>query len=368
MAKYIWQKPNWPDFHWKAEQILLNLSQAKKNQGFVLGQAQFLELKHHAEFLVEETLATSAIEGEMLDKNGIRSSVARRLGLPTAGLSGPKRNGDGVVEMLLDATQRYNKPLSQGRLFGWQSSLFPTGFSGIDKITVGAWRKGDEPMRVVSGSMGKEIVHYEAPPSKKVSKEMEQFLKWWNTKDIGVDGLIRAGIAHLWFVTIHPFDDGNGRIARAITDMALAQDESNSMRTYSLSSQILKEREDYYEILEKTQKGNGDITEWLQWFLGMFARGLDNSRSIIERSIFIGKFYSHYGTALNERQGKVLKKMLEVYPEEFTGGMTNQKYVSITRVSSETAKRDIKDLVDKKIFLQNEGGGRSTSYRLNGEL
>ena len=369
MVKYIWQKNSWTKFIWESAKIMNPLLKAKRAQGYLFGQADFFELKEQGDILIEEAFTTSAIEGETLDRNTIRSSVAKRLGLPTAGLPNIKRNSDGLVELLIDATLNHNKPLSKERLWGWQASLFPTGFSGIRKIAVGQWRKGQAPMQVVSGSMGKEKVHYEAPPSKRVEEEMIMFLDWWNEPPIDLDGIIRAAIAHFWFVTIHPFADGNGRIARAITDMALAQDEKTSKRLYSLSSQILKDKKNYYIVLERTQKGNGDITEWINWFLEMFYKSIDSSKVLVEKSIFIGKFYSHHAELnLNERQKKVIKKLLERLPDDFSGGLTNKKYVAMTKVSSETAKRDIRDLVDKRILFPNEGRGRSTSYRLNRKI
>ena len=367
--KYVWQYSGWPKLSWDDSTLIKPLAEARKAQGHILGQAKYLQLKEQAEILVEETLATSAIEGEKLDREDVRSSVAKRLGLPTAGLPEAKRNADGVVEVLLDATVNHTGKLSDKRLFGWQAALFPTGYSGINKINTGNWRTGKEPMQVVSGRMGKAKIHYEAPPSKGVVSEMKAFFQWWNSPSEELDGILRAALAHFWFVTIHPFDDGNGRIARAITDMALAQDEKTSLRLYSLSSQIVKERKAYYDILERTQKGKGDITEWLKWFFDMFSRSIQGSNQLIEKAIFVGKLYEYCDDkGLNERQRKVIKKMLECFPEEFIGGLTNQKYVAMTKISSETAKRDIKDLVLKKVLLQNEGGGRSTRYQLNKEI
>ena len=369
MVKYIWQHSSWANFSWDSEKILHALSEAKKSQGYILGQADYFELNDQASIFIEEAFTTAAIEGENLDRDAIRSSVARRLGLPTAGLPGIKKNSDGLVEVLIDATRNYEKKMNRERLCGWQAALFSTGFSGIKKIGVGHFRRSASAMQVVSGRMGKEKVHFEAPPSTCVAEEMKKFLDWWNSPPQGMDGLVRAAVAHFWFVTIHPFDDGNGRIARALTDMALAQEEKLSKRLYSLSSQIMKERESYYEILEKTQKGKGDITEWIVWFLAMFKRGVENSKTLIEKSIFIGKFYRHHArNKFNDRQLKVLQKLLEYLPEDFQGGLTNKKYVNMTHVSSETAKRDLKDLVDKGVLLQGEGKGRSVSYRLNREI
>lgn len=241
--------------------------------------------------------------------------------------------------------------------------MFPTGYSGIRKIMVGKWRENTQAMQVISGSMGKEHVHYEAPPSQNIEKEMTQFIHWWNTEN-GIDGILRAAVAHFRLVTIHPFEDGNGRIARALTDMALAQDEKTGKRLYSLSSQINKDKTSYYDVLENSQKGSGNLTEWLIWFLQMYIRSIENSGKIIEASVFRNSFYLKLNN-LNERQQKVIGKLLESYPEDFKGGLTNKKYVSMTKVSPETAKRDIKILLNHGILIRNEAKGRSTSYRLN---
>jgi len=362
MAKYIWQQKSWPKFTWDLERLIGPLSEAKKAQGNILGQAKHLKLREQAELFVEEAMATSAIEGEKLDREGVRSSVARRLGLSTAGMKETPRNGDGVVQVLVDATTNHTSQLTQEKLWGWHSVLFPTGYSNMEKIVVADWRQGHEPMRVVS----KKGIHFEAPAARTLDKEMAKFLKWWNTPDSDLDGILRAAIAHFWFVTIHPFDDGNGRLARALTDMALAQDEKTSMRLYSLSSQIVADRDRYYQVLEATQKGEGDITEWIIWFLELLTASIAKSAVLIERVMYVGDFFSTHGDLeLSERQKKVLRKMLELWPGEFVGGLTNTKYVSMTGVSSETAKRDIKDLVEKKILLPNEARGRSTSYRIN---
>lgn len=365
IQKYIWKKKDWPNFIWNSEVLLLNLGQARKAQGKILAQADIIGLEAHADLIVEEAFATSSIEGEQLDRKTIRSSVARRLGLPTAGLPSTERHIDGLVEMLLDVTTNYQTPLTVERLHGWHAGLFPTGHSGIHKIQVGKWRTGKEPMRVISGAIGHEKIHYEAPPSSLVSDEIKTFLKWWNQSSPKMDGLIRAGIAHFWFVTIHPYDDGNGRISRAITDMALSQDENSKLRLYNLSTQIVKERNDYYEILEACQKGTCDITDWLEWFLSMYARAITTSEGVIGKALFIAKFWQQHGkTELNQRQIKVLQKMLEAEPQGFEGGINNRKYVSITSTSSESAKRDLADLEIKGILKRNLGKGRSTSYSL----
>lgn len=361
---FIWQHKIWPKFTWDDSKIIEHLSQARKIQGKILAHAVSIGLETQAEILISDVLETSAIEGEKLDPSSIRSSVARRLGLSTAGLPSEQRNIEGLVEMLMDATVNFNKPLTAKRLKGWQAGLFPTGYSNIHKITVGDWRKSKEPMQVVSGQIGKEKVHYEAPPARIVSEEMNNFLDWYNKKN-KMDGLIRAAISHFWFVTIHPFEDGNGRIARAITDLSLAQDEKMSKRCYSLSSQISFEREGYYKILETSQKSSLDITDWIVWFLKTYIRAIENSETIIDRAILVGDFWkSHSMIDLIQRQKKVLQKMLECEPQGFVGGMTNKKYVSITRVSSASAKRDLVDLEEKGLLRRNESGGRSVSYSL----
>jgi Fic family protein len=366
MTKYVWQNDSWTSFRWDLEEVFVALMEAKKAQGYILAQSNFFDLKDLAEIITEEAYTTSSIEGEDLDRNTIRSSVAKRLGLPTAGLPEVKRNSDGLVEILMDATSGHGEILIKDRLFGWHAALFPTGYSGMFKIRVGNWRDQGTPMQVISGPMGKEKIHYIAPPSEVVPHEMDKFIDWWNNPPRKLDGMIRAAVAHFWFISIHPFEDGNGRIARCITDMALAQDENTSKRLYSLSSQIIEDKKKYYDILEKSQKGDGDITGWIVWFLEMFTQSIGSSKSLIDKSIFVGKFYEHLANLkLNERQSKVIKKLLEYFPDDFQGGLTNKKYVSITKTSSESAKRDLSDLLDKQILLANKGGGRSTSYRLN---
>lgn len=361
---YIWQRKNWPNFTWNDSEIITLLGEARKAQGQLLMQAAEIGLETQAQILIDDAQKTSAIEGENLDAQSIRSSVARRLGLPTAGLPAEQRNIEGLVEMLVDATQNYAKPLSSSRLMGWQAGLFPTGYSSIHKIETGQWRSSAEPMQVISGKIGKGKIHFVAPPSKQISMEMKKFLSWFNKKN-KVDGLIRAAIAHFWFVTIHPFEDGNGRLARAITDLALAQDERSNKRCYSLSAQISHERAAYYNILEHTQKGDLDITNWILWFLNAFVRSIENSQHLIDRAVLIGNFWkTHAHVDLNSRQKKVLQKMLESEPQGFIGGITNRKYVSLTRTSPASAKRDLGDLEDKGLLKQNKSKGRSVSYKL----
>lgn len=363
--KYVWQTDHWPHLRWESAKIMNSLALARKAQGHILGQARYLQLKEHAEILIEETMATSAIEGEFLNSQGVRSSVARRLGLPTGGLPEPKRHEDGIVAILIDATSKFSIKLDKSRLCGWQAALFPTGYSGFTKIDVGDWRKSLEPMQVVSGTQRREKVHFEAPPSKHVSREMKTFFTWWAKSRDSLDGILRAAMAHFYFVTIHPFEDGNGRIARALTDMALAQDEKTGLRLYSLSKQIASEKKQYYEILERTQKGTGDITEWMIWFMEMFTRALEGSEQLIRKALELKDFYAENETKdLNDRQKKALRILLESYPSDLDGGLTNKKYVKLTGVSPETAKRDLKALVEKNILVPSEGAGRSTSYRL----
>ncbi len=364
--KYIWQNPDWPKFFWDTNMLLKKIGLARKAQGKIVGEAAFVGLETHADLLVEEAFSTSAIEGESLDRSSIRSSVARRLGLPTAGFPPGQRHIDGLVEMLIDATSNFDKPLSIKRLQSWQASLFPTGYSNIRKIKVGKWRTDREPMRVISGPAGKEKIHFEAPLADRIPDEITAFLKWWKHPPENLDGIIRAGIAHFWFVTIHPFEDGNGRISRAITDMAIAQDEKSSHRLYSLSSQIIKERDVYYEVLEKSQKQTCDITMWLDWFLKMYIRAIESSEETIQKALVIAKFWQlHKSLVLNDRQIKIVQKLLEAEPQGFEGGLNNRKYVSMTKTSRETAKRELSDLEGKGILVRNPGGGRSTSYSLN---
>jgi len=318
-----------------------------------------------AEILVQESLKTALVEGERLDHRQVRSSAARRLGLSTAGLPEPDRKADGLVAMLLDATRNWDSRLTATRLKGWQAALFPTGYSGLRQVATGRWR-GAQPMQVVSGPLGRETVHFEAPPGDRVEREVRLFLDWFASGRGHLDGLVRAGVAHLRLVTIHPFEDGNGRIVRAATDLALAQDERSGVRLYSMSSQIVVEREDYYSALAQAQAGTCDVTSWLVWFLGCIARSMDRSdlllRGVLARAAF---WRAHAQIALSDRQIKVLRKLLEFAPGRFEGGLTTRKYVSMARVSRATAWREISDLVDKGILLQLPPRGRSASYYLN---
>jgi Fic family protein len=369
--QYIWQRPSWPEFRWDNAALLKLLGISRFQQGSLLTQMKDLGFdarqQARAEVLIEEALKTSEIEGERLDPNAVRSSVAQRLGLPTAGMVSTKnQQADGVVQILLDATLNFKQALTPERLFGWHAALFPTGYSGLHKIRVASWRddcKG--PMKVVSGPIGHEKIHYEALPAERLVNEMSRFFCWWEESRKEMDGILRAGMGHLWFVAVHPFEDGNGRIARALTEMALAQDENMFPRYYSLSSQIMAEREDYYRILERTNNGDGDITDWIKWFLECMSRAILSSNELLSNVMLKARFWKHYTqTKLKERQSKVLNRLLDAGPGGFEGGVTNRKYAGMAHVSRATAQRELADLVQKGVLRSNPGGGRSTSYDL----
>lgn len=367
MQTYIWQLNSWPDLTWNTDRLLAPLSECRLLQGKLLskvgGLGMTLDHQAQAEILVEEAIKTSAIEGEQLDVRSVRSSVARRLGLPSAGMPVDRRIDD-LVSVLLDATQSFDKPLTQERLWGWQAALFPSGYSGMHKIKVGGWRDSAEPMRVVSGPIGREKVHFEAPPAEMLEAEMGCFLSWWDDSLGKIEGIVRAALVHLRFVTIHPFDDGNGRIARALTDMALAQDDKQRVRYYSLSTQIMTEREGYYEILERTQKGSGDVTDWLVWFMGCFARAIERSEDIMNGVFSKAEFWkAHAQDQMTERQKKVINRLLDEGPEGFVGGLTTKKYASMTHASRATAFRELDQLMELGI-LKRVGQGRSVKYEL----
>jgi Fic family protein len=366
MDKYIHQHKNWPAFHWDQEKLAPLLSEIRHRQGRLLGRMEGLGFSFQAEASLQtltlDVLKSSEIEGELLNPDQVRSSIARRLGMDIAGLIPADRYVEGVVEMMLDATQHYKTALSDERLFGWHAALFPTGRSGIHKIVVGAWRDNaiNDPMQVVSGAMGREKVHYQAPDAELLNDEMNAFIKWFN-KETGIDSVVKAAIAHLWFVTIHPFDDGNGRIARAIADMQLARSDGNNQRFYSMSAQIRKERNAYYEILEKTQKGSLDITDWMEWFFACFDRALLATDQTLANVMRKAKFWEKHSTvSFNERQ----KLMVNMLLDGFDGKLHSSKWGKITKTSPDTALRDIQDLMNKKILMKEVGGGRSTSYVL----
>jgi Fic family protein len=365
MKDYIHQQDNWPNFTWKNDEIVNFLSEARNLQGRLIGKMGSLgfDLRNEAllDTLTLDVLKSSEIEGEFLNPDQVRSSIARRLGMEIAGSVESERNVDGVVEMMLDATQECFMPLTADRLFDWHAGLFPTGRSGMYKITVADWRKDTTgPMQVVSGAMGKEKVHFQATDSAIVESEMILFLDWFNN-NLETDLVLKAAIAHLWFVTVHPFEDGNGRIARALTDMLLAQSDKSNQRFYSMSAQIRIERKEYYEILEKTQKGNLDITEWIKWFLTCLINSLKSTDSVLSRVLFKADFWTkHSSTLISERQKKLLNRLLD----GFEGKLTSSKWAKMAKCSKDTAIRDINDLIEKNIMQKESAGGRSTNYEL----
>lgn len=367
MIKYIHELAGWPDFRWKHEVLAIPLATVRHRQGLLLGQMKSLgfSLREEAVLttLTEDVLKSSEIEGEILDKDQVRSSIARRLGIEIGALTPAERDVEGVVEMMLDATQRYDQPLTDERLFGWHAALFPTGRSGLTKIRVGTWRDDSSgPMQVVSGPIGREHVHYQAPLAGRLGDDMNAFLTWFNEGDkSALDPVLKAGIAHLWFVTIHPFDDGNGRIARAVADMALARSEKSTQRFYSMSAQIRQERKEYYDKLEATQKGDLDITEWLRWFLECLGRAFDGAETTLVKVLGKADFWKrHATTKLNPRQRDMINRLLD----GFEGKLTSSKWSAIEKCSPDTALRDINELVDLRIIKKDDGGGRSTSYSL----
>lgn len=365
MAPYIHELKDWPHFRWDKEALAGRLGETRHLQGRLIGRLEELGIAVRAEAslqtLTEEVLTSSEIEGEMLDREQVRSSIARRLGLDVGALKPVDRNVEGVVEMMLDATQKYAEPLTEERLFAWHAALFPTGRSGMSKIVVGAWRdESAGPMQVVSGPFGRERVHYEAPAAARLAREMRPFLDWFNGKD-AMDPVLKAGIAHLWFVTIHPFEDGNGRIARALADLLLARSEKSAQRFYSMSSQIRQQRNGYYDILEATQKGDLDITGWLDWFLDCLGRAFDGAETILATVLGKARFWKlHAAERFNARQKQVLNRLLD----GFEGKLTSSKWAKLAKCSQDTALRDIGDLVARSILVKDTGGGRSTSYSL----
>ena len=362
---FIWEITNWPQFSWNQADISKLLAQTRHRQGILLGRMKALGFALRAEatlkILTEDVIKTSEIEGEKLDPDQVRSSIARRLGMDIAGLIPADRDVDGIVELMLDATGNFEKPLTKERLFDWHAALFPTGRSGMHRIRVGT-RRDDHagPMQVVSGPIGREKTHFTAPPADRVPAEMERLLHWFN-QDTSADPVLASGIAHLWFVTVHPFEDGNGRIARAIADMALARSEQTSQRFYSMSSQIRKERSKYYQILERTQKGDLDISGWLQWFLECFSRAVANADETLGSTLSKANFWEkHTTTKFNERQRKILNRLFD----GFEGNLTSSKWAKINKCSQDTANRDIADLLDKGVLAKGPAKGRSTSYAL----
>lgn len=365
--RYMWERTNWFDFKYDDSELLKPLSNLRVLQGKLLGRVASLDIKLETEargtVLVEEAVRTAEIEGQKLNRVAVRSSVAVRLGLPR-GIGTRDRNVDGLVDVLLDAVCSNDKPLTLKRLNGWHAALFPSGYSGLRKIRTGKLR-GVASMQVVSGPVGKEKVHFEALPRDRLNEEMRLFLKWWDMSLGRMDGILRAASAHLRFVTIHPYEDGNGRLARALTDMALAQDEKIKVRFYSVSSEIMRLRNEYYKILEEVQKSRLDATEWFLWFIKTVTASIEHSRDIIADVFIRADFWNqHAQTQLNERQKKVLGCILEAGPGKFKGGLTTRKYVSMTKASRATAFREITDMLHKKMLYQLPGRGRSVHYDL----
>ena len=365
MVTYVHQLPDWPSYTWDGAALAARLGEVRHAQGRLVGRMEALGFRLREEAtldsLTEDVVKTSEIEGEILNRETVRSSIARRLGLDIGALAPVDRAVEGVVEMLLDATQKNRDRLTEERLFAWQASLFPAQRSGMTEITVGDWRNDKTgPMQVVSGPMGHERVHYEAPAAKRLKNEMRRFIAWFNATD-ETDLVIKAGLAHLWFVTIHPFDDGNGRIARALTDLLLARSEGTAQRFYSMSAQIRVERKDYYEILEATQKGGLDVTPWLAWFLDCLSRAIGGAEAMLAKVLSKARFWErHAGASFNERQRLVLNRLLD----GFEGKLTSSKWAKLAKCSQDTASRDIEDLIARGVLVKDAGGGRSTSYSL----
>jgi len=362
---YIHALPDWPRFHWDRERLAETLAGVRHQQGRLVGRMENLGFKLRQEAvlqtLTEDVLKSSEIEGEKLNAEQVRSSVARRLGMDIGGLKVVDRDVEGVVEMMLDATGKYGQPLTSERLSDWHAALFPTGRSGMRRINVGGWRDDSHgPMQVVSGPIGREQVHYEAPAAEKLANEMQIFLDWFNGNQES-DWVANGALAHLWFVTIHPFDDGNGRIARAIADMALARSENSSQRFYSMSAQIGQERADYYDILERTQRGTMDATPWMDWFFGCLGRAIKGAQETLAAVLFKAHFWDSIANVpLNDRQRLMVNRLLD----GFEGKLTTTKWAKLTKSSQDTASRDISRLVDHRILVRNPAGGRSTSYAL----
>lgn len=361
----LWQKSGWPSLTWDERSLTKQLAMVSREQGRLLGKMEALgfELRSeaHLRTLTEDVVKSSEIEGEKLERDQVRSSIARRLGMDVGGLVPSDRHVEGVVEMMLDATGNHAGALTEERLFAWHASLFPTGRSGMSKIRVGNWRDDSHgPMQVVSGPVEREKIHYEAPPAERLPEEMAKFLRWFEQPG-DTDPLLIAGLAHLWFVTIHPFEDGNGRIARAIADMALARSEKTGQRFYSMSAQIRRERKAYYDTLEQTQKGELDVTRWQDWFLNCLHRAIEGAQDTLSAVLGKARFWEHFAKEpLNERQIRVLNRLLD----GFEGKLTTSKWAKIAKCSQDTAYRDILDLVDRGALQKDPGGGRSTSYSL----
>jgi len=365
MTTYIYEHKDWPHFHWEQELLAVKLGAVRHRQGRIMGHMEALGFPLQEEamlaILTLDIVKTNEIEGELLNPEQVRSSVARKLGMNIPGLIPSDRHIEGVVEMMLDATLRYNLPLTEERLFDWHAAMFPTGRSGMYKITVAGWRDDSKgPMQVVSGAAGKEQIHFQAPHADTIAEEIQTFLDWFN-KNINIDPVLKAAVAHLWFLTIHPFADGNGRIARAVADMQLARADQTSLRFYSMSAQIKRERNAYYKILERTQRGSLDITRWLEWFIDCLERTLVATEEILSAVLKKARYWDkHTAVALNERQRLMINKLFD----GFEGNLTSSKWAKIVKCSQDTALRDIQDLVDKGMLQKTSSGGRNTSYVL----
>lgn len=363
---YIWQASDWPTWRYDLAALAGPLAEVSRAQGQLIGRLADvgLALRNQASLavLTEDVVKTSEIEGELLNVESVRSSIARRLGVDIGALAPVDRHVEGVVELVLDATAHCEAPVSRERLFGWHAALFPTGYSGLTRIKVGEWRDdAGGPMQVVSGPIGRRRVHFEAPPAERLETEIRRFLDWLNGTS-NQPPLIRAGLGHLWFVTLHPFDDGNGRIARAIGDLLLARADGSPHRFYSLSAQIQRERNAYYDILERTQKRSLEVTEWLAWFLDALHRSVDQAQQTLDAVLVKSRFWRHWATTpLNERQVKLLNRLLD----GFDGKLTSSKWAAIAKCSPDTALRDITDLLERGVLRKSEAGGRSTSYELS---
>jgi Fic family protein len=366
MTTYIHQLPGWPSFRWNQERLAGKLAAVRHRQGRMLGRIEGFGIKLRNEAvlhtLTEEVVKTSEIEGESLNRDQVRSSLARRLGIDIGALTQSDRNVDGIVQVILDATQQYDRPITPERLFGWHAALFPTGYSDLRKITVGNWRTAEAgPMQVVSGPHGRQRVHYEAPEAERVAREMKAFIAWFNHDQPDLDPVLKAATAHLWFETIHPFEDGNGRIGRALADMVLARSERCAQRFYSISAQIKAEQGKYYDHLEETQKGDLDITAYLEWFLGCLDRAFDRAESILGAVIRKARFWElHAGQPFNERQKLMVNRLLD----GIEGALTSSKWAKMTKASQDTAGRDIDALLRAHALVKEPGRGRSTHYRI----
>lgn len=362
---YIYERKDWPEFKWDQAGLATLLAETRHSQGRLLGrmEEQGFQLREEAtlETLTHDVVKTSEIEGEKLDAQQVRSSLARRMGMDIGGLPPTDRNVEGIVEIMLDATRNYKDPVTSERLFAWHAALFPTGRSGMRRIVAGAWRtKESGDMQIVSGPIGRETIHFEAPAHDVLTKEMARFIKWGNAPST-VDPVLKSALAHFWFVTIHPFEDGNGRIARVIADLMLARSEGTPQRFYSMSSQIQRERNDYYRVLERSQKGDLDITAWMEWYLNCLKRAIGASEKILAAVLIKASFWkAHANEPFSERQRKVINRLLD----GFEGKLTSSKWAKLTNCSQDTALRDITDLLDRRILKKDEAGGRSTSYEL----